>query len=332
MDLTLMFYQTEQFPSHLSPCSTGELVYVHLFLNSTDNSTFSAQMSISEYVGDQLVVLAKQQIIVPENSKDPFVSIPLASSVDLKEGQEYWINIEANHQHPLNISYSTYDDYEGGSAFRNGAKTKGDLAFELGIRFAEEKPLKKTLFQITAKPSNCIEKSSSGNTPIDAEFENWHLQWTPCEEIALNSLALQVISEPGTKGLLSVYRITELNNYISIYDQPITINDTEEKWQVMMLEDIIVLEKGVDYHFEFHALETWNTTFLGNPKNHRESKFNYWINPIKFNSWEASKGNDFSCSASTEKVSALHNSSNEMLVQPFTACTDGILKNHNCCW
>ncbi|MGB0425068.1 MAG: hypothetical protein ACPGED_12120, partial [Flavobacteriales bacterium] len=163
------------------PCSTGELVYVHLFMNSTTNSTFSAQMSISELVEGQSIILAKQQIIVPENTKDPFVSIPLASAVHLIEGQEYWINVQANDQHPLNISYSSQDDYEGGSAFRNGIKTRGDLAFELGIRFAEEEPKNKPFFKINTAPLSCVEKVSIGNTEFDAEFEDWNLHWTPCE-------------------------------------------------------------------------------------------------------------------------------------------------------
>ncbi|MGB0424419.1 MAG: T9SS type A sorting domain-containing protein, partial [Flavobacteriales bacterium] len=128
------------------------------------------------------------------------------------------------------------------------------------------------------------------------------------------------------QGLLAVYQVSSLGKYIPKYDQEITFENTDENWQVILLDETLELEAGSKYYFEFQAFETWGTTYIGSPKRHRESKYNYWINPIKFTSWDNSKSKNYNCSSSTDKVVTVHSSSNEMLVQDFTACADGYLK------
>ena len=307
------------------PCSTGELVYIHLFLNSAENNTFSALMNITALVEGKTEVLAKQQIIVPENTKDPFVSIPLASSVHLEEGKEYWINVEANNQHPLNISYSAQNDYNDGSAFRNGTKTRGDLAFELGIRFTEDQAKPKSFFQISSEPSNCLKKVSEGKVAMEADFENWNLKWIPCQNTSLNSVALQVISNFDVHGIFTVQQNIRDRQFETVYSQEIRLTQVKENWQLINLEESFELEEGIEYDLEFQPFDTWETKFIGNPKSLRESKYNYWINPVQFNSWDDSRNNDYTCSTWTSKVNGLHESQNEMLVQTFTSCTDGYL-------
>lgn len=117
-----------------TPCSSGELNYIELHLSSQNSTSFATRLKVSKFTRTGQEQLSTQQIVVPSSDQDPLVRIWLTSPVELKKNETYIFTISAHNDYPIEVHYSSENDYPFGSILKNGQRERGDLAFGIKNR------------------------------------------------------------------------------------------------------------------------------------------------------------------------------------------------------
>ncbi|NQX92793.1 MAG: T9SS type A sorting domain-containing protein [Flavobacteriales bacterium] len=313
------------YSQSFQPCSKGVLAYINLFVQSTDQVSFATQMWISDSPDPKAPELSKQQIVIPSTSETPFASINLAEEIEINSNKQYWIHLAANPTHWYYVAYSPNDDYPYGNAFFNGVQTNGDIAFELGVRFPE-KSKSKTFFKIHTK-NPCALKQDKGKDFL-SDIPVWAMQWEACKDIAISSIGVATQQSSPIEGMLSISKVSG-NDESWLLDQLVTISPNNDEYKTILLEEPIILEAGEEISMYLESFQTLGIGYIGrnSTDNTIDPEFNYWINPIPFEGWDAVKSKTADCHLITEHIYSGHSSTNELLIQPFISCVDGTLEN-----
>lgn len=302
------------------PCSDGEVVYLHLYVRSTDATSFSTKMWLTENPNPHRAALGTQQVVIPSNSQKSFVSINMTHPVQLDAGKKYWIHLAANEDHEFDIQYSKKDDYPDGEAYVSGVKIAGDLAFELGMRYPETTP--KQLFKVKNAPE-CVLKNSFGEEAISNR--PWSMEWKACKDIEINSIGVQSNHATSSEALVSFYIKNELGQRQWIDDINAVIRPGQSDFKTILLSKSIEIKSGETLLVELEELNEWGVSYIGKQDNGKVD-FNYWINPVQWTDWTALKDQTSDCAQYSEELVKLHESEDELLIQSFTACTEGHLE------
>lgn len=144
---------------HFTPCQSGDLEFISVYMQGSDVSTFGTHLNVFEVNGDELVQIHEQQVVVPSLEQNPYAKIWLADDVVVEEGKHYAFEVEVPADREIIFYHTDENKYSEGDFHVNGAPIAGDLAFEMGINSA-----KKSLFQIR------------GDAGIRANVEPWLLE------------------------------------------------------------------------------------------------------------------------------------------------------------
>lgn len=179
-----------------TPCQAGTLQYIQLWVESTDASTFSVQMSV--YDGDQM--MTSQQLVIPSKGQSNHVRAWMAQPPMLEEGKEYNIVLQVPTGHSFYTYYNPTNAYAFGKMTINSLLTFGDLAFEAGIKSAKTK----TFFSVQERNSNsCLPDNIEAVRNMDAqslESQTFRL----CETVRAEALELQYKALRDIEGTVSI--------------------------------------------------------------------------------------------------------------------------------
>ena len=302
------------------PCSDGEIVYLHLYVRSADATSFSTKMWLTADPNPHRASFGTQQVVIPSNTQKSFVSISMAQRVKLVAGEKYWIHLKAHEEHEFDIQYSKKDDYPEGEAYVSGVQIAGDLAFELGMRYPESAP--KQLLKAKKVPEcelkNIFGQEAIANRPLNVE-------WKACRNIDLHSIGIQSNHATSSEALVSIFVKNEFGQRRRIDDINAVIKVGQSDYNTILLSKTVAVRSGEILLIDLEELNEWEVSYIGKRDNGNVA-FNYWINPIQWTDWNELKDPTSDCAEYSEELVKLHECEDELLIQSFTACTEGHLE------
>jgi hypothetical protein len=126
-----------------TPCQTGDLKYISVYMQSADDLTFGTHLNVYEVTGDKLEQIHSQQVVVPSISQNPYSKVWLEHDLNVDEGKTYAFEVEVPNDREIIFYHTDENRYSEGDFQVNGTQIEGDLAFEFGIDSD-----KKSLFSI----------------------------------------------------------------------------------------------------------------------------------------------------------------------------------------
>lgn len=119
-----------------TPCESGTLDFIGLQIESASEKSFTAVLAIK----DGNTILTEQQIVVPAAGQASEQRTWLVNPPVVTAGQRYTFEVKGSANDAFTVQYQSSTPYEEGGMILNGMGTTGDLAFEAGVRAAQNNP------------------------------------------------------------------------------------------------------------------------------------------------------------------------------------------------
>lgn len=114
-----------------SPCESGTLEFVSVYMQSTNDETFGAHMNIYEHINGQAVLVHQQQVVVPSALQNPYAKVWLTHDVDVNIEGTYSMEVVVPSDRSANFFMAP--EGQAGLFTANNQELNGNLAFEYGI-------------------------------------------------------------------------------------------------------------------------------------------------------------------------------------------------------
>lgn len=250
------------------PCSDGDLDYLTLFLNSLDETSFSTYLEIFEVSQGVAISLGKQQVVIPGIDQEAEVKLWLAGDIELRAGLQYMIELHALEGSAFQVHYARSDEYGSGQLFRNGLRSGGDMAFELGVRHKNQIANgPKPLFKIKSKQRG-PETDPCELKQLEADFEFVFEEDTPlqsfltCNNIEVSGLEIKYISEIERSGRVFFYRWNEESMQETL-QMDVILSPSDGDWSNIELPYEIEFQADQVYAFELELEQNQPFIMLG---------------------------------------------------------------------
>lgn len=115
-----------------SPCESGTLEYVSVYMQSTDNATFGAHLNIYDHSGDSPRLIHQQQLVVPSSAQNPYAKVWLTHNVEVELSATYSMEVIVPEGRSAEF-FMAPEVSQKGSFTANDEHVQGSLAFEYGI-------------------------------------------------------------------------------------------------------------------------------------------------------------------------------------------------------
>lgn len=234
-----------------TPCESGSLEHLSLFLESATTETFGAQLSI--YSGNE--ELARQQFVVPSKGAEPRVQAWMAQPPVLEAGKEYQLRLQVPAGKPFYAYYSSLNTYTKGSLRINGMYMGGDLAFEAGVRLQHE------ITPVQTPQTNsqeCLPVQDYAQETLAVNLIEGQT-FVICERSGVNGIMLQYRSTTEVMGVAQLL-IKGQEELGSVADFTFAVNASPFMTPLYLMPDTPVeLDANVNYFLTFSALNNSNT-------------------------------------------------------------------------
>lgn len=321
-----------------TPCSGGELNYIELHLGSLNSTSFATRLKVSKFTRSGQEQLSTQQIVVPSSDQDPLVRIWLTSPVELEENETYMFTISAHNEYPIEVHYSSENDYPFGSILKNGQRERGDLAFELGIKHEQPEMARKTMFKISSNDDPCALQNTRDDEQWSAKKGVWQQTLRPCKPTNLSSLSVLAACSQDELGTLSIRFEDGTGNWELMHQQEILLASGDKSWKEILLNTGIELLSSNTYLISLELNDPWGTSFYGTRSNPVKTGSAYGLDHGRIADWAfkinptqralpefiASEGD---CSMTNAISPMTRSSENELIAISFIACEFGTLNS-----
>lgn len=116
-----------------TPCQTGDLKFISVYMQSADDLTFGTHLNVFEINDGELEHIHTQQVVVPSISQNPYLKVWLETGLSVEQGKTYSFEVEVPSEREIIFYHSDDNKYSEGIFQVNGSPIQGDLAFEFGI-------------------------------------------------------------------------------------------------------------------------------------------------------------------------------------------------------